>query len=127
MAFINRDNLADVRKLELASKRTLVSDGVFGLTDSVLGGFTVDLEDGFQSVVAQLRTKAQAKADFQQVLTLHEEKNRKAVSAAENALFTTFTWKLAQKVNLLPRYVSKRVEELNQALWRLAKFFFFAV
>lgn len=43
-AFLNQHNLADVRKLALASKRTLVSNGVFGLTDSVLGGFTGDLE-----------------------------------------------------------------------------------
>ncbi len=49
LAFINKHNLSDVRKLELASKRTLVSDGVFGLTDSVLGGFTDNLEGGFQS------------------------------------------------------------------------------
>lgn len=67
LAFINRNNLADVRKLELASKRTLVSNGVFGLTDSVLGGFTGDLEDGFQSTAAQLRTRAQVEANFQQV------------------------------------------------------------
>ncbi len=86
-----------MRKLELASKRTLVSDGVFGLTDSVLGGFTGDLEGGFQSAAAKLRTKAQVEADFQQVLTLHEEENRKAVSAAEEVLFTTFTRELAQK------------------------------
>lgn len=124
LAFLNQHNLADVRKLELASKRTLVSDGVFGLTDSVLGGFTGDLKDGFQSAAAQLRTRTQVEADFQQVLTLHEEENRKAVSAAENVLFTTFTRELAQKVNLSPRYVSKRAEELNRALWRLAKTFF---
>lgn len=124
LAFINRENLADVRKLELASKRTLVSDGVFGLTDSVLGGFIGDLESGFQSAAAKLRTKAQVEADFQQVLTLHEEENRKAVSAAEEVLFTTFTRELAQKVNLSPRYVSRRAEELNQALWRLVKSFF---
>ena len=52
LAFINKHNLSDVRKLELASKRTLVSDGVFGLTDSVLGGFTDNLEGGFQSAAA---------------------------------------------------------------------------
>ena len=124
LAFINRDNLADVRKLELASKRTLVSDGVFGLTDSVLGGFTDDLEGGFQSAAAKLRTRAQVEADFQLVLTLHEEENRKAVSEAENVLFTTFTRKLARRVNLSPRYIDRRTDELNEALWQLAKSFF---
>lgn len=34
---------------------------------------------------------------------------------------------LAQKVNLWPRYVSKRAGELNRALWRLAKIFVFVI
>ena len=124
LAFLNQHNLADVRKLELASKRMLVSNGVFGITGSVLGGFTVDLEDGFQGAAAQLRTKARAEADYQETLVRREEENRKAVSAAEDILFTTFTKELAQRVNLSPRYISRRAEELNEALWRLAKSFF---
>ena len=90
LAFINQHNLSDVRKLELASKRTLVSDGVFGLTDHVLGGFTGELDSGFQSAAAKLRTKAQVEADYQETLIRNEEGNRRAVSAAEDVLFTTF-------------------------------------
>ena len=124
LAFLNQHNLSDVRKLELASKRTLVTDGVFGLTDSVLGGFTGNLGDGFQSAAAKLRTKAQVEADYQQILVCNEDENRKAISEAENALFTTFTRELAQRVNLSPRYIDRRANELNEALWQLAKSFF---
>ena len=63
-------------------------------------------------------------ADFQRVLTLHEEENRKAVSAAEDVLFTTFSRELAQRVNLSPQYISHKAEELNKALWQLVKTFF---
>ena len=38
VAFIDKNNFADVRKLELVNKRMLVTDGVFGITDDVLGG-----------------------------------------------------------------------------------------
>lgn len=124
LAFINRDNLSDVRKLELASKRTLVSDGVFGLTDSVLGGFTDDLKAGFTDAEKRLRHKSQVEADYQETLVRNEDENRRAVSAAEDMLFTTFTWELAQRVNLSPQYVSRMAGELNEALWRLAKSFF---
>lgn len=62
--------------------------------------------------------------DFQRVLTLHEEENRKAVSAAEDVLFTTFSRELAQRVNLSPQYISHKAEELNKALWQLVKTFF---
>ena len=124
LAFINQHNFSDVRKLELASKRTLVSNGVFGITDEVLGGFTDDLGGAFDSLAAQLRTKAQVEADYRETLVRNEEENRRAVSAAEDVLFTTFTRELASRVNLSPQYISKRAEKLNEALWRLAKSFF---
>lgn len=124
LAFINQRNLADVRKLELAGKRMLVSNGVFGVTDEVLGGFTSNLRGSFDALTARLRTKTQVETDFQETLARNEEENRRAVSAVEDVLFTTFTRELAQRVNLSPRYVSRRAEELNAALWALAKSFF---
>lgn len=38
--FLDKSNMADVRKLELVNKRMLVADGVFGQSDMILGGFT---------------------------------------------------------------------------------------
>ena len=113
-----------MRKLELASKRTLVSGGVFGLTDSVLGGFTNDLNAGFRDAESRLRPRTQVEADYQETLVRNEEENRRAVSAAEDVLFTTFSRELAQRVNLSPRYIDRRANELNEALWRLVKIFF---
>ena len=124
LAFINQHNLSDVRKLELASKRTLVTNGVFGITDEVLGGFTPDLRGAFGELTARLRTRAQVEADYQETLVRNEEQNLRALSAAEDVLFTTFTRELAQRVDLSPRYISKRAEELNLALWTLARSFF---
>jgi len=121
LAFINQRNLSDVRKLELAGKRMLVSNGVFGVTEEVLGGFTGDLRGDFDAL---LRTKVQVEEDFQETLSRNETENRRAVPAADDILFTTFTRALARRVNLLPQYVSKRANELNDALWTLAKTFF---
>ena len=39
VAFIDKNNFADVRKLELVNKRMLVTDGVFGITDDGAGRF----------------------------------------------------------------------------------------
>ena len=47
--------MSDVRKVELVSKRTLVADGVFGLTDAILGGFT----EKFKASEIQMRSKKQ--------------------------------------------------------------------
>ena len=69
VAFIDKENFADVRKLELASKRTLVSDGVFGISHAVIGGFSSDLDAAFDRISERIRTAEQVEADHQQTLT----------------------------------------------------------
>lgn len=124
VAFIDKNNFADVRKLELVNKRILVTNGVFGITDDVLGGFTDDVKGAFSVIAQRLRSKAQVERDFQCTLATYEEDNRHTVAAAENVLFTTFTKELADKVKLSPRYIDRKARELNNALWEVAKWFF---
>src|SRR5699024_3027221 len=124
VAFIDKENFADVRKLELASKRTLVSDGDFGISHAVLGGFSDDLDAAFEKISERIRTATLVEADYQQTLTERANENRKQVASAEEILFTTFSKQLADKVYLTPRYVEQRTAEMNQELWDLAKWFF---
>lgn len=122
LAFINQKNMADVRKLELVYKRMKVADGVFGVTDTVLGGFTNRLEEAYDTL--PLRTQKQIEADHQTVLTTLEDTNRKQVAAAEDILFTTFTREIASKVHLTPQYISEKSAELQKELWDVVKWFF---
>lgn len=124
VAFINRENFADVRKLELVSKRTLVSDGVFGISDDVIGGFSDDLPGAFAVISERYRSQAQIEADFRKLLADRTEENKQLVSSAEDLLFTTFTKELAEKVRLTPQYIEERSAEINQVLWELVKWFF---
>ena len=124
VAFIDKNNFADVRKLELVNKRMLVTDGVFGITDDVLGGFTDDVKGAFPVIAQRLRPRAQIEQAYRQTLDTHEADNRQTVSAAEDILFTTFTKELADKVKINPKYVNCRGQELNNDLWEIAKWFF---
>lgn len=124
VAFIDKNNFADVRKLELVNKRMLVTDGVFGITDDILGGFTDDVKGAFPVIAKRLRSKAQVEKDFQDTLDAYEEDNRQTVSAAEDILFTTFTKELAKKVKISPRYIDRKCQELNDTLWQVTKCFF---
>ena len=124
VAFINQKNFADVRKLELVSKRMLVSDGVFGVSDDVIGGFSGDLDGAMSVIGEQLRTRMQVENDHHAVLSARAEENKAAVASAEDILFTTFTKELADKIHLTPRYVDERAAELNRSLWELVKWFF---
>lgn len=124
LAFIDKNNFADVRKLELVNKRMLLADGVFGITDEVIGGFTGNLNTAFETMSKRIRTRAQVETDYQQVLIKNEAKNRQIVSSAEDVLFTTFTKELADKITISPRYISEKAEQINTALWSIVKYFF---
>lgn len=122
LAFIYKGNFADVRKLELVGKRILVADGVLGLSDELIGGFTSNLPAAIAAL--PVRSQVRIEAEYQRALTDWKEENSADVSAAENLLFTTFTRELAGRVKITPQYVSRRAEELNTALWELVKWYF---
>lgn len=124
VAFINKNNFADVRKLELVNKRFLVSDGVFGISDAVIGGFTDNLNVAISEFTEKARTKNQVQTDYLATLDAREEENRQLVSEAENILFTTFTRELANKIKITPKYAEERAKEYNAQLWELVKYFF---
>lgn len=124
-AFIDVNNFADVRKLELVNKRTLVTDGVFGITDKVIGGFTKNIKEKFQEISETIRTSEQIEFEYQNItLKENKEKNKNSVSEAENILFTTFTKKIANKITITPQYIEDKTKEINEMLWELAKYFF---
>lgn len=124
LSFIDKRNYADVRKLQLVNKRHLLADGVFGLSDPVLGDFTDNLENALNRLPSRLRTGTQIERDYQNKLLENEDKNRELVKTAETILFTTFTKELADRVTITPQYAEERSKNINEKLWRLVKYFF---
>lgn len=122
LSFINKENFADVRKLELVSKRHILSDGVFGVSDAVIGGFCDDLDRAIKSLNA--RTKAQVEKDYQTTLSQNEDENRQLVESAEDILFTTFTKELSDKIKITPQYVEEKSKAVNDELWKLTRYYF---
>lgn len=124
IAFINKNNFADVRKLELVNKRILVADGVVGITDSVIGGFTNDIDTELKKLSSQIRTRAQVENDYQSTLDTYVQQNKEIVEQAESALFTTFTKEISNRIKVVPQYVEEKAKELNNVLWEITKHFF---
>ncbi|MGN1203252.1 MAG: DEAD/DEAH box helicase, partial [Eubacterium sp.] len=122
LSFINKENFADARKLELVSKRHILSDGVFGVSDAVIGGFCDDLDRAIKSLNA--RTKAQVEKDYQTTLSQNEDENRQLVESAEDILFTTFTKELSDKIKITPQYVEEKSKAVNDELWELTRYYF---
>ncbi|MFI3253687.1 MAG: SNF2-related protein [Eubacteriales bacterium] len=120
LSFVNVSNLSDVRKIELVNKRIAVSQGVLGVSDNVVGGFTDKLD--FKSL--KLPTKEQLQLDFEGRLLKNEADNKVILSQAEDILFTTFTPELASKLKITPSYIEQEAEDLNEKLWDLTQWFF---
>lgn len=124
VSFIDKSNFADVRKLELVNKRMLVADGVLGLSDEVIGGFTDNLDTAFTALAQNMRTSRQVEDDYMQILLQNEAINKKLVSSVEEMLFTTFTKQLADKLKIIPKYIEEQAEQITKNLWQIAKWFF---
>ena len=124
LSFIDKQNYADIRKLELVSKRQILADGVFGVSDAMIGGFTDDLDKALQELTDRARTKAQVENDYQSTLRQFETENKDIISSAEDILFTTFTKDLADKVKITPKYVEERSKEINADIWEVVRTFF---
>ena len=118
--FIDKNNFADVRMVELINKRVLQFDGILELTDNVIGNFDVD----FNEAIGQARTKTEIDETFNKILKEYEEHNKKLVETAEHSLFTSFSKDIADKFIISPQYIESTVEKLNNDLWNITKYFF---
>lgn len=117
--FLSKQNFADVRMLELINKRVLQFDGIMGMSDDVVGNFTDSAATGIAAAFASARHRKEIEVDFLSALFAHKERNTAVVQAAENALFTTFTHDIADKVTITPQYIKNRTAEINTNLWDL--------
>ena len=122
--FLTKSNFADVRMLELINKRVLQFDGIMGLSDDLVGNFCDDAVDGITAAFAETRTQKQIEAAYNTTLQTNKNANSAEVEYAENAIFTTFTRDIAEKVTVTPQYIKDRADEMNSKLWELTKWFF---
>ncbi|MDR2525072.1 MAG: helicase [Oscillospiraceae bacterium] len=120
ISLLSGENLSDVRILELINKRTLQFDGIFGMSDAIVGNFDADLDE----VLDGIRPPQTVRTGFAENLTAHEDANRQTVSAAEDTLFTTFTKSVAERVTVTPQYIADKSAEINAKLWAVTKAFF---
>lgn len=118
--FLNKNNFADVRMLELINKRILQFSGIFGMSDHVIGNFGVDLGKAF----ALARTKEEIELSYHKTLEEFEEENKQLVEQAKESLFTSFTKEVADRVQVTPQYIQQEANRINDDLWAVVSWFF---
>lgn len=122
--FLNKNNFADVRMLQLINKRILQFSGVFGLSDDVIGNFGVDLGKNFSKLLGKARSKEEIDRAYNDTLSEFEQENKEVLQQAEHSLFSSFTKDVADKVQLTPQYIKDKTEEIENDLWALTTYFF---
>lgn len=117
---LSRENFADVRMLELINKRTLQFNGIFGMSDDIVGNFDTKIKE----VLKDFRHRDEVAQAFKENLTEHRQANEQLVENSEDILFTTFTKSIADKVAVTPAYIEEKAAEFNAELWELVKYYF---
>lgn len=117
---LGQKNKADVRIMELVNKRILQFNGIFGMSDVILGNFDADID----AVLGEVRRAEEIQKSFDTNLAEHKDENKQVVSNAEDALFTTFTKEIAGKVTVTPQYIADKINALNDNLWNVVKWYF---
>lgn len=122
--FLNRNNFADVRMLELINKRILQFSGIFGMSDDVIGNFGIDLRESFAKALGGARSRDEIDRAYKDALVSFEEENKRIIKQAKESLFTSFTREIADKVDITPQYVEDMTAKINDDLWAVTKYFF---
>ena len=120
--FLNRNNFADVRMLELINKRILQFSGIFGMSDDVIGNFGIDLGQSFAKALGSTRSKDAIDKAYKDVLLEFETENKRIISQARESLFTSFTSEVAGKVDITPQYIEDMSAKINDDLWSLTRY-----
>lgn len=116
LSFLEKNNYGDVRTLEIARKRLEQYQGIIGMSDQIFGNFGADV---LEVIRANARHKDEIQREFEQVLEQHKSSNETLVEAAESVLFTSFTSEVSKSVSVTPKYISEKINQINNDLWEL--------
>ena len=120
---LSKENFTDVRMLELINKRTLQFNGIFGMSDDIVGNFDTKIKD----VLKDFRHKDEVEKSFIENLVTHREQNEQLVENSEEILFTSFTKSISDKFSIAPDYIEEKVDKINNELWELVKYYFIEI
>lgn len=118
--FLNKNNFADVRMLELINKRISQFSGVFGMSDDIIGNFGIDLSSSFNSA----RSKKEIATAFNEILKKYEKENKQLVKTAKHSLFSSFFDGVSENITISPQYIENEIKKINDDLWDITKYFF---
>jgi len=119
--FLNQNNAADQRVLELLSEKFHLFDGVFGASDEILGRIEsgVDIERRIAAIYDTCRSSAEIDAAFVQLRSELEEQIRERMKETEESLLATFDAGVIERLRLHRDEAIVQLDRISRLFWRL--------
>ena len=124
VSFLNENNFADVRMLQLINKRLLAFQGMFGASDDIIGNFSAEFEESMAKIMSLARSKADVEKAFTEIQKKYDDEIQTIAKQAKTSLFSSFDAEIYKSVRLTPDYVRDMTNEINDMLWAVTKYFF---
>ena len=121
--FLDKDNLADKRVLELLEDKIGLFSGVFGASDAVLGAVEsgVGLERKITRIFQTCRTPDAIEAAFAELRREMDEVIRDKESKAKKALFEHFDDTVHDRLKIQLDLARARLDRMGRQFWALSR------
>jgi ERCC4-related helicase len=122
--FLNTKNAADVRVFELLSEKFKLFDGVFGVSDEVLGaiGSGIDFEKRIAEILQNCRTEEEINKSFDELQKSMEADIDEKMIDTRKKLLENFDIEVADKLKLSKDKTEKALDKFETKLWELTKY-----
>jgi superfamily II DNA/RNA helicase len=121
--FLNDDNLADKRVLELLAEKFHLFDGVFGVSDDVLGSLEsgLDFEKRIQAIYDTCRTPQAIEAAFIELQQLLEADIQKQMQQTRQLLLDNFDEDIHDLLRVQLNAAEQRLDKVGRWFWALTQ------
>lgn len=122
--FLNERNAADQRVLELLSEKFKLFDGVFGVSDDVLGSIEsgVDFEKRILAIYQECRTPDEIDAAFRKLQEEMDEQIRTRLDDTRRTLFEHFDEDVHQRLRLSLADTKAQLDRVSKRFWSVTRF-----
>ncbi len=122
--FLNQRNQADQRVLELLTEKFKLFDGVFGVSDEVLGSVEsgIDFEKTIAEIYDTCRTSQEIDDAFTQLQKELETHINKKLQETQKALIENFDEDIHDLLKITLGEAENRLDKVGRYFWRVSKY-----
>jgi superfamily II DNA/RNA helicase len=120
--FLNKENQADKRVLELLSDKFQLFDGLFGASDEILGSIEsgLDIEKRIAAIYNDCRQPHEIKAAFDELQRELEDDIAKRMTETHEKLLEHFDTNIHDKLRIQQEKAQQRLDQISRMFWQLS-------